>query len=582
MSRSRSDDSARRIGSSSDPLRPADHADVRAATRTAADDIVQPALGLVGWLRWGWRQLTTMRTALVLLLLLAIAAVPGSIVPQRSADPNGVTQYFADNPDLAPDPRRPAAVRRLLVGVVLGDLHPAVRLADRLRHPAHEAPLEGAARAAAAHSGAAAPARRPPRVDRRADAGRGCRGSRRRPRSSLAEAQLKRAGYRVERYDTGAARCRSRRSADTCARRATSSSTRRSSACCIAVGVGGGLTYTGQSVIIEGRTFVNTMLDYASFNPGRFVDEDKLTPYSLTLDEFAVTYQPPGTPGAGQAGDFVAHLTTELAGRGRRRRATCASTTRSRSRATGSTSWATATRRRSRSETPTATSCSRSRCRSCRRTRNMTSLGVVKVPDGLPEQLGLVGFFYPTQAPLDRARSRRCIPALVYPVLTLNVYAGDLGIDDGTPRSVYTLDPTGMTQLTGGDTGVEPDRARARQTTDLPDGYGTITFENESRPPAVTRHARTTTDPVKRYVSLSVHRDVVAPWVLGVRGARARRPARGAVRAAPPHVGQGDHRGPARCRIEYAGLARGEDPDPRGRRRPGRAAARRRARGRAA
>jgi cytochrome c biogenesis protein len=23
-------------------------------------------------------------------------------VPQRSSDPNGVTQYFADNPDLAP------------------------------------------------------------------------------------------------------------------------------------------------------------------------------------------------------------------------------------------------------------------------------------------------------------------------------------------------------------------------------------------------------------------------------------------------------------------------------------------------
>ena len=43
-----------------------------------------------------------MRTALVLLLLLAIAAVPGSIVPQRSADPNGVAQYFADNPTLAP------------------------------------------------------------------------------------------------------------------------------------------------------------------------------------------------------------------------------------------------------------------------------------------------------------------------------------------------------------------------------------------------------------------------------------------------------------------------------------------------
>ncbi|MFM9745573.1 cytochrome c biogenesis protein ResB, partial [Streptomyces brasiliscabiei] len=62
----------------------------------------QPALGVVGWLGWGWRQLTSMRTALVLLLLLAIAAIPGSIVPQRTADPNGVSQFKVDHPDLYP------------------------------------------------------------------------------------------------------------------------------------------------------------------------------------------------------------------------------------------------------------------------------------------------------------------------------------------------------------------------------------------------------------------------------------------------------------------------------------------------
>src|SRR4051794_6722777 len=43
-----------------------------------------------------------MRTALFLLLFLALAAVPGSLVPQRSSDPNGVTKYFSDNPDAAP------------------------------------------------------------------------------------------------------------------------------------------------------------------------------------------------------------------------------------------------------------------------------------------------------------------------------------------------------------------------------------------------------------------------------------------------------------------------------------------------
>ena len=68
----------------------------------AKDEITSPELGIKGWFRWIWRQLTSMRTALILLLLLAAAAVPGSVFPQRSADPNGVTAYFDANPILAP------------------------------------------------------------------------------------------------------------------------------------------------------------------------------------------------------------------------------------------------------------------------------------------------------------------------------------------------------------------------------------------------------------------------------------------------------------------------------------------------
>ena len=66
------------------------------------EEITTPELSLAGWSRWIWRQLTSMRTALFLLLLLAIAAVPGSVFPQRSADPNGVTQYFDNYPETAP------------------------------------------------------------------------------------------------------------------------------------------------------------------------------------------------------------------------------------------------------------------------------------------------------------------------------------------------------------------------------------------------------------------------------------------------------------------------------------------------
>ena len=42
-----------------------------------------------------------MRNALILLLLLAVAAVPGSVYPQRSADPNGVKVFYDNEPELA-------------------------------------------------------------------------------------------------------------------------------------------------------------------------------------------------------------------------------------------------------------------------------------------------------------------------------------------------------------------------------------------------------------------------------------------------------------------------------------------------
>ena len=57
-----------------------------------------PALGLKGTLRWMWRQVTSMRVALMLLMLLAVAAVPGSVLPQRPQDPAAVLTYLQDNP----------------------------------------------------------------------------------------------------------------------------------------------------------------------------------------------------------------------------------------------------------------------------------------------------------------------------------------------------------------------------------------------------------------------------------------------------------------------------------------------------
>lgn len=52
--------------------------------------------------RNAWRGLTSMRTALVLLFLLALAAIPGALLPQRSLNEQKVADYIADRPVLGP------------------------------------------------------------------------------------------------------------------------------------------------------------------------------------------------------------------------------------------------------------------------------------------------------------------------------------------------------------------------------------------------------------------------------------------------------------------------------------------------
>ncbi|WP_311258898.1 cytochrome c biogenesis protein ResB [Microbacterium sp. WCS2018Hpa-9] len=525
---------------SSDPLRPSDHVD-------GEESITQPRLGFVGWLRWGWRQLTSMRTALILLLVLAIAAIPGSIFPQRMADPNGVTQWERDNPDLFPvlDGLKLfdvylspwfSAIYLLLFASLVGCVIP------RIRH--HAKALQ------------ARPPRTPARLKRLAD----FRAVERTSTDPTADAaatidiatkQLKALGYRVERYDSG-------RTASVSAERGY---WRESGnllfhlalvGVLITVGVGGGFAYTGQRVLVEGETFANTLLDYDSMNRGRFVSDGALAPYSMRLDSFDVTYQPFGEPGSGQAGDFSANVTVQENGEER----------------TGSVKVneplgvaddnvfllgngyaPTITVRDPDGEVVFTNSTP-----FLPQDNNMTSLGVIKIPDGLSEQVGLVGFFYPTTGVLDTGAFFSGFGDLTNPTLTLDVYTGDLGINEGIPRSVYVLDTTGMTKVTGRTTDLESIELVPGETADLPNGMGTVTFEDES--PAGASDA---SQSVKRFASLQIHRDASGPWVLGFALL-----ALGGLMLAlfiprrrvwVKATGQDGV-----VALEYAGLARGEDP----------------------
>ncbi|RGE19062.1 cytochrome c biogenesis protein ResB [Leucobacter sp. wl10] len=529
------------------PARPSDHIDSIERDRVGG-------LGWRGWLRWAWRQLTSMRTALLLLLLLAVSAIPGSLVPQRQADPNGVVQYYDTNPQLAPILDRFqlfdvyssawfSAIYLLLFVSLIGCIIPRIaHHAKALRAPAPKTPSR--LQRMAAHVSRELQfdgERSVADIDRAIE---------------IAASELRRRGYRIARYDSEQSWSVS---AERGYLRETGNLVFHSALVGVLVSVlfSSGLNYTGDRVIVAGTTFVNAQSAYSSFSPGRFFDPNSLAPYAISLDGFDVEYVEPGRPGAGQAGNFAARLTIREPDTPQTRAATV------------------------RVNAPIEVDGDRiylldNGYAPMITIRNadggivyqepqpflpqdsaMTSLGIVKVPDGLPEQIGLVGFFYPTQSTLDTGASYSVFPDLINPRLTFNVFTGDLGIDDGTPRSVYQLDTDAMTQITGGDTGVDSIDLAPGDTADLPNGMGTITFEDLT----VTEGAK---EPVKRFVSLQIQRDTGATWVLvfailataglitGLLVPRRRLWVKATL--TDPIVGE------RRVRLEYAGLARGEDP----------------------
>lgn len=54
------------------------------------------------WLKRAWHWLTSMSTALILLFLLALAAIPGAILPQRQVSASLVDDYLKANPTMGP------------------------------------------------------------------------------------------------------------------------------------------------------------------------------------------------------------------------------------------------------------------------------------------------------------------------------------------------------------------------------------------------------------------------------------------------------------------------------------------------
>jgi cytochrome c biogenesis protein len=458
-----------------------------------------PDIGIKGWFRWIWRQLTSMRTALILLLLLAAAAVPGSVFPQRSADPNGVTAYFDANPVLAPildkiqlfDVYTSAwfsAIYILLFASLIGCVLP--------RTAAHARALR-------------LPPVPTPKNLKRMSAYKSATLATKKSQDALlanATALLKKQGYRVALEESGSTVGASAGFGSVSAERGYLRETGNLVfhlsliGVLLAVGVGGGLSYSGQRVLVEGESFVNNLAGYDSFSPGTFFDESQLVPFSVRLDKFEVDFYRDKTlknqANAGTPTDFRAFVTTTLGSTGK---ATAGLVRVNEPLAmpnaniylTGNGYAPSVTIRDAKGQVVYSGATA-----FLPQDKNYTSLGVIKVTD-VPKQYGIISFFYPTVGTLDSGALTSLYPDAAIPLLSMNIYQGDLGINGGQPKNVFALDIKNMKQIAGGKSGVKGLRLQLGETAKLPKGLGTVSF-----------------DGLKRFASLDVDYNPGGVWVL--------------------------------------------------------------------
>lgn len=418
------------------------------------------------WGRWLWRTLTSMRTAVILLGLLALAAVPGSLLPQRgvSSDPGAVIRFTRDNPAVA------AWLDRLgLFEVYSAPWFAAVYLLLLISMTGCVLPrclrLWRASRAA--------PPPTPPNLTRfdGYHAWETAQSADELLAAAAAELRRRRFRVHVEHDQVRAERGYLREAGNLLF---------HLSLLVLLFGVAFGqlFGFEGRVAIAEGAGFSNVRAQYDEFTPSPLTNVDDLEPFSLTLEDFAVTYETAAAK-RGEPRDFTATLAYQIASGPTSRKIRVQpnhplNVNETKVFLTGHGYAPRVTVRDGGGRTvftgpviflPNDAS--------------YASDGVVKAPDARPTQLGFEGFFLPTGA-MGPQGPYSAFPDALNPQLFLTAYTGDLGLADGIPESVYTLDKSDLTQVREG--GKPFARALAvGDTMRLPGGRGSLTFEGLSR-----------------------------------------------------------------------------------------------------
>lgn len=436
-----------------------------------------PRLGFRGWMRWAWRQITSMRVALILLLLFGVAAIPGSVLPQRPRQPAETRQFLAENGWWADALDKAGfldvygsawftAIYVLLFVSLVGCIIP--RCIAHYR--ALRAPL--------------APA--PSRLDRYRPKAAGEADDAPGDAVGRAVAELRPnpgfwgsfTGYRV-RVDV-----REKRGEVQTALAAEKGHIRELGnlvfhvslvGILVCVGLGAAFTYRGQAIIVEGRSFTNSVVAYDTFTGGRLFNEDSLEPFTLRLDEFTSKFSLGGRPE-----DFSALVTLTEPGQEPRTAVVKVNSP------LGVDNANMYLQGNGYAPDLTFTDADGNVAYSgpvvfIPQDAFYTSTGVVKVPDVTSgEQVGIKATLYPT-AIGEGTEFQSLHPDLTNPVIVFTAYTGDLGLDDGVPQNVYKLDESQLSPVRGDDGQQAVMAITEGETVELPDGSGTLTWNDTLR-----------------------------------------------------------------------------------------------------
>lgn len=519
-----------------------------------------PPLGPVGWARWAWRQLTSMRTALFLLLLVAVAAVPGSLFPQRNLDATRVADWIADHPGVAPVLDRLgmfdvfaspwfSAIYLLLMASLVGCIVPRTRQHLReLRDQPPRAPrrlerLPAYAEAVVPGTPAETLAGARAALGRRYRLRRGDTGEV--GADAAADARTE-SGERVLAADTGERVL----AAETGHVRETGNLLFHVALLFLigALAWGHLVGWRGDRIIPVGQSFANTVASYDTFNPGPWVDLAALQPFSVRVDSLDVRFEsdPRAAQQVGAPRDFRARTTvTTQPGAAPEQRELAVNAPLGFGGAQvyllGNGYAPTITVRDGGGKVTF-----REQVPFLPQDNMYTSLGAVKVPAAQPKQLGFVGLFLPTAGTAADGGLVSTFPDLSNPALVLAAYEGEL-FPGGRAQNVYTLDTSRMTPIK--DAAGNPVRLTLApgQSAQLPDGRGSVTYEKTDRWAGVS----TRYDPAR---PLALGSALVA--ALGLVASLLVRRRRVFVRVTPAEPAAD---GSPRSLVRVGGLAKGED-----------------------